>query len=142
MKKVFETLRKDLTTRDNGQVVCSFDSPLYDIIRDLHDGILPHNWIFKTVRDLLDAFIEYDLNNESDFQDDISGISDGLVDVYNSDLMDWYNSGFSWYVDDAREQGLISTDVSIEHQIMVGQYHCIESIACRLFEAISNLESE
>ena len=56
-------------------------------VRALHDEELPNNWRYTIITDLLQNFVnEYDQDNLEDY---LSEIADGLVDVYNIDLIEW-----------------------------------------------------
>lgn len=66
-------------------------------------------------------------------------VSDGLVDVYRSDLIAWAKD-FSEHIDDAQAEGLIGPDADFETRMRVGQFKHIESIVMRLAEAIDDMD--
>lgn len=68
-------------------------------------------------------------------------VSDGLVDVYRSDLIAWAKD-FSEHIDDAQAEGLIGPDADFETRMRVGQFKHIESIVMRLAEAIDDMDLE
>jgi hypothetical protein len=138
LKDKIKLVSKDLTMTNN-KVNCKSDSDLYPIIREAHNGAMPSNFIFDTVYALLCDVLAYDFETLEDLQDELSGIADGLVDCYNSDLNKWA-SDFSEYVDDAQEQGLICQNASHFERLRAGQYQHIESIANTLFNEINDLD--
>lgn len=124
-------------------VKCDPDSPLYPIIRELHDGRLPHDFVFATVKGALQCLAGYELQSGSSNRahDAVFEVSDGLVDVYRSDLIAWAKD-FSEHIDDAQAEGLIGPDADFETRMRVGQFKHIESIVMRLAEAIDDMDLE
>ena len=127
--------------RDNGETFYKVqpDTSLHRVIRDLHDGIFPHDWIFEKCHDLLLALSGYDLGEKYDefnFDEYSQEIVDCAVDIYTRDLYDWAKT-FGHFVDDAREEyGTESSDIIT--QLSTGQFHQLNQFYNALVELIKN----
>lgn len=125
-------------TYDNPRKVACFnesvDSEFYDLIRDLHSGILPHDFIFDKVCESLEALRDYDVNSDNDFYNVDHEIIESLTPIYTSELNDHYRS-FSEYAEQA------STELGSEtvaDAIQGGAYlHCQE-ILNAVYEYVKN----
>lgn len=149
LRQKISALLKDLTLKQvtrHGEdetrliVKCSDSSPLYPIIRKLHDGRLPHDFVFATVRGALETLKAYPLGPSS-LHDSINEVSDGLVDTYRKDLLAW-SQDFSEWIDEAQSQGLVSEDTGFEDRMRAGQFLHIQTLVTRLIEEIENLDME
>lgn len=76
--------------------------------------------------------------NISNLEDQIHEYADGLVDIYYSDI---YASAskFSDSVEDARVEGLLAGDESLDKQIQVGQYKAYYSLLSQVVDLIRDL---
>jgi hypothetical protein len=76
--------------------------------------------------------------NISNLEDQIHEYADGLVDIYYSDI---YASAskFSDSVEDARDEGLLAGDESLDKQIQVGQYKAYYSLLSQVVDLIRDL---
>lgn len=138
-----EKLNKDLTiiiTNDSKKVSVDESSPLYEIVRDLHESKLPHNFIFDTVDTLLQSILEYkDVEVLEDLEDVSHEILDGIVDIYNQDLIKW-SADFYEYIDSAKADGFIDADSDFMAMLSSGQYYHINSIYSTLINDIDSLD--
>ena len=93
-----EELRKflDAFTNDpcsNVQLKEDQKEKYQEFVRELHDDEMPNNWRYQIIFDLLHNFVnEYD---QDDLEDYLHEIADGLVDVYNVDLIKWVSENIS-----------------------------------------------
>lgn len=119
-------------SRDNGD---SFESLrdgrpewLSDLVYSAHDGLLPDDWKYSTVRAALDRISESEAETRDDAMDESSSFADEAVDVYTSDRYSWLSSNLtrSGYVDEATETFGAAADVV--EAIGRGQYLEAEEI--------------
>ena len=104
---------------------------LYEAVMDAHDGEPPNDWRFETCFHIAQAIDEGD--------EDAWEIADGLVDTYNSALLDWLSGHMqrASYVDQWHEefdenfQGLFQS-------LRAGQLLCIENMAQTLIYALND----
>ena len=145
LNQKIEILQKDFytTKRLNGDLVYHVKdtSPLYSIVRELHDSKLPNDWIFGTCADLMHKFLEYTFEDSDALQDHLHEIVDGSVSIYNYELFDWAKNFTDW-VDIARDEGLLDVNSDLIQQMRCGQYCQIMSIAQTLVGEIDTLELE
>jgi len=123
-----------------------------DFIRECHGTeMLPDDFRYNTIESIIDSLkgtldfslIENDLDLfESDAQNSQHEICDSLVDVYNHDLLTWLSSNLNRpnYIDEARDEGLISEDCDEMNRIMIGQFKEIEEIFYNIISAIKDLD--
>lgn len=133
-KQVIQDLLKTLDNPKRGTetiTTCQNTSPLYPVIQEMHNGTLPHNWIFEKTQELL-IFL---LNQPNELHEAI----DSSVDIYNYDLIHW-SKAFYNYVDDARERGLINQNTDFISQLMSGQYVQLQEMAGLLEQLINELQ--
>lgn len=111
--------------RDDGDEFTSLDKSapdwMTDVVREAHGDMMPDDWRYKMISECADALVDVD---PSDWQDQDFEICDGLVDVYNSTLLDWLSSHGqrAAYIDEARDEGLLAEDADEMNRIMVGQF--------------------
>lgn len=123
-------------TRDNGTAYVAFaeDRPewVYDAVMEAHDGEMPDDWRF----DICDSLFG-EIDEDTD-EDSLSEIVDGLVDVYNSDLVNWLAGHLdrASYVDEAAEEFGVGDSPDVHNMIGMGQYVCIDQMAHIIFTAI------
>lgn len=132
-------------TRTNGEtfikLVDGHPDWMTDVMHEAHGDMLPDDWRYKMIDEVLGDLLEYDPDN---WEDRSSEICDGLVDVYNSDRMKWLNSHHSRasYVDEARDEGLIGRDADLMDQLGSGQYREYEEILHSLVRSITERAEE
>jgi hypothetical protein len=141
-QEILETLAADFTckTRDNGEkyLVLDENSPLYDVVRECHDScrILPHDWIFDKVCELVETASGYD--NPQDYDHEII---DSCVDIYSNDLLNWAKS-FKHYVNEAQEQGLVWLETDLDGRLMAGQYVQLSEFFSSIMALVEEIEED
>lgn len=124
---------------DTYYVRATDDAPawLKDAIYAAHGDRLPNDWVYDLISDAIDWIADNGHDTADDARDAAHNFADG-VDVYTHDLLGWYaipaNRG---YCEDAADTFGESDDMSIDAQIMRGQYMQREEI---LQSVISSLE--
>ena len=128
MKKVYYCIKDDHPDKDQIQL---------DLIYPLHDDELPNDWRYDTIHSLLCDFLEYE--NRQDIEDHIHEIVDGIVDVYNADLLKWVQEDLRrGYVESEFTTGKESTF----ERIAQSQYEVISQMAYQLLDYIDNNAEE
>lgn len=99
--------------------------------------------IWAILGEILDRNIDWnELEDKDDLIKELEDFShemiDGLVPVYNSERADWLAShlGRANYVDDAQEEGLISSADDTFTRLGAGMYKEIEKIFCNIERVI------
>ena len=118
----------------------------FDIVRDIHGtDILPDDFRYETIVNLLDRLQDYDFNSVDELRDNgiDHEITDSLVDVYNSDLTTWLASHLSRadFCNEAVSEGL-SDGSDIFKTIQAGQYLEISEILNRLLAHLESVQNE
>jgi hypothetical protein len=87
-----------------------------ELIREAHDGLMPDDWRYATIRE---AFITI---AEADDLDEAGTEFADSADVYNSDLLAWVSSNANRgaYVDEARAE--FGPPRDFFHSLQMGQY--------------------
>lgn len=108
---------------------------LRDSIREAHQGLLPHDWVYVTYCAILENLTNYNLNSLDDLDEYRHEIVDGLVDVYTHDLTAWLHSSntFQSYLDQAVQE----LDAK-ENILMAAQYIAIDEIYNEVVNFITN----
>lgn len=75
----------------------------------------------------------------NEMPDTISEIADSNVDIYYSDIYASLDSKMADNIENARDEGLIDKDTTIDKQIQAGQYYANEQL---LYEAVEELKEE
>lgn len=136
--KNFKTrLRADKTSH---VVYKKDDGELYDFIREMHDGILPNDWLFKTIRDLLESLADTDAETPDEARDYL--LNNIEPDIYNVDLYEWQQNFGDHWTEEARENGLIGDNMTVIEQIQAGQFFHIENIAHALIDALNTIQKD
>ncbi len=115
------------------------DEALQNSIREAHQGLLPHDWIYDTYNSILENLTNYTLDSLDDLEEYRHEIVDGLVDVYTYDLTAWLHSSntFQSYLDQAVQE----LDAK-ENILMVAQYLAIDEIYTEVVNFITNTFEE
>ena len=139
IKKQLELIKEQFRVNDNDVMV--FDGP-QDFIQAVHGtDILPDNFRFDTIAGLVDRLLEYDFEDFGELQ--YKGIEheiiDGMVYVYNNDLVKWLSSNFvrADFVNEAASLGLIDTNnFDLFQALQVGQYLEIQMLLNNLLNIL------
>lgn len=115
------------------------DSPewMRDIVRACHGNMMPDDWRYRMIEECADALAD---REPDQWEDDSHEIADSLVDVYNGPRLQWLASRLdrSAYVDEARDEGLISPDADTFDQLGIGQFMEYREILDLLIRAIGD----
>lgn len=71
--------------------------------------------------DIADYDTVWDLHDALDYDGALHELIDGMIDIYNYDLRVWAVDNYQ-YVDEAKDEGLISEECDFHKQIQAGQY--------------------
>jgi hypothetical protein len=71
--------------------------------------------------DISDYSNAWELYDALDYDGSVHELVDGMIDIYYHDLRQWAVSNWQ-YVDDARDEGLITENCDYHQQIQAGQY--------------------
>jgi hypothetical protein len=126
-------------TRENGEShYCSGESMpgwLNEAIRDAHNGMMPHDWVYEIAQAVCRSYDDKELTS-----DEIGEFANDNVDVYTGQLAAWYgnfcNSNIFAYAEDSANGCSGGERQSIEEQLRAIQYFAIEYIAGTIFAAI------
>ena len=134
------------------------DAPdwMRDACRAAHgDDLLPDDFRYSVIAGAAEFFLEQateylgedaPVDAPVDCFDDIDQheFCDGMVDIYTTNLTSWMASHLSrvGYVNEAKEQGLLGDDASIETQMMAGQYMEIRDTVDLLASFLMGVEEE
>lgn len=141
----FETRKRD---SGEGFTVCKDDAPEWvrDVARVAHGDMLPDDTKYRMIRESAAKLTEYadDDSTVDSLRDQIGEMADNMVDIYSAAGVRWLASDFRrvFYIDDARDEGLIGPDTSTLDQIGIGQYQEYYEILGHLLSAIEDQESE
>ena len=129
MNKVYYSIKDDHPDKDQIQT---------DLIYPLHDDELPNDWRYETIYDLLSGFV--DCTDRQEIEDcHLHEIVDGLVDVYNTDLLKWVQEDLNrGYV----ESEFTTGKESIFERIAQSQYEVISQMAYQLLDYIDENKKE
>ena len=126
-------------TRDNGDkfVTCIDTTPewLAAAIRDAHQGDMPSDWIFETIKATCEAIDDGPFDADS-----IGEFADANLEIYTKALYQWAadmcgSSTYSAAEEQASEVGSCDANASIEDRIRVIQYYAIQYIADSILQA-------
>ena len=113
-------------TRDNGEKFWVFNGDS-DFIREIHGtDILPDDWRFEKIDELVDKLQEYDFESVDRLKD--KGLDyeiiDNLVDTYHGDLLTWVSSNLhrANFVEDFVDEMGRSKHFSLFKALQGGQY--------------------
>ena len=128
MNKVYYSIKDDHPDKDQIQT---------DLIYPLHDEELPNDWRYSIIYYLLSDFVDCEDRNET--EDRVHEIVDGLVDVYNSDLLKWVQEDLNrGYV----LSGFTTGEETIFERMTQSQYEVISQMAYQLLEYIDSHKEE
>ena len=110
---------------------------LKDLIYPLHDEEWPNDWRYSTIYFLLLDFVDCEDRNQ--IEDRMHEIVDGLVDVYNADLVRWVGENLN--------RGLVESDLADGQEnvfglIRLAQYEVINQMAYQLLDYIDQNKKE
>lgn len=95
---------------------------VYCIHEQFFNGILPNDWIYETIADVLDSYHDY--GSVEDFLCDYEG------DIYTNDLLDWMKNSYArGYFEKAKEEGISCDSRSFDEQIQRAQLCAMSDIA-------------
>ena len=141
MQKLINELLEGFSNDNPRNVYCfdeSVNPEFYDLIRELHDGMLPNNFIFDTVHSALSILRDCEIESEDDYYDAQNEMSDSMTPIYTSELNDHYRD-FSEFAEIAKED-LCGNDASISQCITGGCYlHC-SNILNDVFNFVNEVE--
>lgn len=111
-----------------------------DIARECHGGMMPDDYRYQWLSHGADSLADIPAD---EWEDQITEIADGMVDVYNFNLLQWVSSNLSRieYVDDAMENGLPRENDLIS-ALQCGQMEEIRETLCHLVEEIESLADD
>ncbi len=152
VKQICAVLAEPFETRkrDSGEAftVCKDDAPEWvrDVARAAHGDMLPDDTKYGMIHESAEKLTEYADNDSTvdSLRDQIGEMADSMVDIYHADRVRWLASDFrrAFYIDEAREEGLIGPDTSTLDQIGIGQYQEYCEILNHLLSAIEDQEGE
>ena len=126
MNKVYYSIKDDHPDKEHIR---------QDLIYPLHDDESPNDWRYDTIHSLLIDFVECDDRDEVEDRISDHAIIDGLVDVYNADLLKWVQEDLRrGYV----ESEFTTGKESIFERIAQSQYEVISQMAFQLLDYIDN----
>lgn len=131
-------------TRDDGErfTTTRDDAPEWvrDLVMHAHGDFLPEDWRYETIRDALEQLADGDYETADDAREDDGDFADSAVDVYTAPLLRWLASNLNrpGYVDEARDEGLISGQENITQQITVGQYLEAREVYALVIDALES----
>jgi hypothetical protein len=107
------------------------DAPSWasEAVRIAHgDLLLPDDWRYNAVSEVASAIA--DLDEDADFDDERQERVDGLVDIYNADLLAWVSSLLTraCYCDEAVEEYGYPRDEGLFKVLQYGQFREYEEI--------------
>lgn len=113
----------------------AMDGELQRFIYELHDGMLPKDWIFDQVYHALDLLSDADIDTIEHFE---VYIQDVEPDVYTASLNAWM---LDFRMQDEVTEAIKGLDFSMDQAIMYVQKQEIDRIYREVFEFVdSNLE--
>jgi len=147
MIEQLETLRNSLITRtrQNGTryVALADDAPEWvsALVYELHDDgrILPDDAIYADLARVADELADL-WTEDSDPSDLASEVADGLMSIYDSDLMDWIRNPWAReWVDSAIEEH--GCQENLAKTIAFGQYCWFEHVLRSILGRVESLSS-
>lgn len=126
--------------RDDGSKFYRLDagSPewMTDIIRAAHCDMMPDDWRYKMIVELL---CDLTSDDPDQWEEHISEYADRNTDVYNSELLRWLASHLerAFYCDEARDEGYVNEDSDMYARISAGQAFEYREIGYALVNAIA-----
>lgn len=116
-----------------------------DLFRDIHGtDFLPDDFRYEIIHSLIDCILSYSFDESYPLpeacEDFSHEIIDGLIPVYNRERLDWLNSHMerAYYIDQARDNGLISEKTDEFDRIAAGIYEEISEIYYRLVNEVES----
>ena len=109
-----------------------------NLIYPLHDDELPNDWRYSIIHWLLSDFVN--CTDRQEIEDcHLHEIVDGLVDVYNSDLLKWVQEDLNrGYV----LSGFTTGEETIFERMAQSQYEVISQMAYQLLDYIDSHKQE
>ncbi len=148
IKEILKDIQSNFSTKQrNEETITIFDgtikgdSEFKDFIYKCHNGKLPNDFIFETISSCIDGLLDYNVEDERDFDDKQHEITENLISIYNFDLIEWYKQ-FSEYVEEARSEGLTSGESTIEQQMQSGQFMQIDGILRATWDFVKERHEE
>jgi hypothetical protein len=132
-------------TRPDGEefVKLKHDHPdwVLDAVRKAHAGALPDDWLFKTCREAFAELVEC-IKNGEDLDSFAAEFADS-VDDYTAQLLKYAaRNAASSFIEQAREEGLVTVDSSLDERIRAGQYMERQDVAEAILRACREAEGE
>lgn len=113
---------------------------VYDMVYDLHGGMLPDDWTFQVISQLWDAIHEYD--DLDDARDNSGEIADACTEYRTWHLLEWAKSNLD-LVDDALDEHDPSADEGIASIIQRAMFIKLDGMVHQMCDAIeANTEEE
>jgi hypothetical protein len=153
--KTIQTLAAELykalniAKRDDGSEFYKLDddSPdwMTDAVRSAHDGMMPDDWKYQHIGLVAGKIADLvGVDSADDVRESAHEVCDGLVDVYNAELLKWVASSLTRaeYVDDAIGEFGFPTDDGLYKALQYGQFRELESIYYSLVESFESLAAE
>ena len=112
--------------RDNGESFVSLRDGhpewVEDMVREAHGDMLPEDWRYKAIEEVITAISENEYEGEDDANDSASEVCDSLVSVYTHELTQWLASSNAriGYLDEAVREAVKEDGASI--LLMQAQY--------------------
>lgn len=102
------------------------------------DGRMPDDWIYEAVHAIAGELVGHDCSSADDARSDQHEICDGLVSVYNGELLAWLAShlGNVELCDEAVGELGIADDAGMISRIGLGQYLALTRIYGAVVEAL------
>lgn len=133
--------------RENGQTfVCLGENRpewCQNVARESHGDMMPDDYRYKWISHGAETLADIPAD---EWEERIHEIADGMVDVYNFNLLEWVSSNLSRaeWVNDAVHNGLVdvSGDFDLYRAIMAGQYEEIRETLVTLVEEIESLADD
>ena len=115
---------------------------LKEFVRELHDKEWPNDWRFETITQIIDRIIEHSKGSNDYWDDQPTDIAEALTTIYTGELLQWYadNASRLSYVDQAREEGIISNSQTAIEQLTQGQHQAIAQMAIEIIQKLGLLD--
>lgn len=146
-RNVYEALRALFETRkrDDSSIFVALEdeAPEWagDFVREAHGtDMLPDDWRYNCITDALETLADSPDSDPDELEHEFAD----NVDVYSSDLLEWVGSHLErqGYVDEARHEGLVAEDATLDQRIMAGQYQERAEIFRQVVAAVELFEDE
>lgn len=130
----------ETATRSDGQEFTRLtnDAPdwLRDLVRTAHGDMFPDDWRYETIRAAVHFLAEYGGDDDAAAHE----FADAQVDVYTLARIAWLGSHLRrvQYVDEARDEGLVSATADIADMIGAGQYEEASEVFHSVRESLSD----